>query len=42
MEENGQEKLSTKNLLGYSLGAVPTGLMAFMFTFKYIEFFFDD
>lgn len=41
MSANTGEKLSSKNLWGYALGAIPTGLMSFVFTFKYIEFFFD-
>ena len=36
------EKLSRKNLWGYAFGAIPTGLLGFVFSFKYIEFFFDD
>lgn len=36
------EKLSRKNLWGYAFGAIPTGLLGFVFSFKYIEYFFDD
>ena len=42
MSDPTKNQLSNKNLFGYALGAIPTGLMAFIFTFKYIEFFFDD
>lgn len=42
MENNKSEKLSSRELFGYALGAIPTGLMGFIFTFKYIEFFFND
>ncbi len=36
------QKLSRRNLWGWSLGAIPTGLFAFVFGLKYIEFFYDD
>lgn len=36
------ETLSRKNLWGYAFGAIPTGLLGFVFSFKYIEFFFND
>ncbi|MFX1264845.1 MAG: MFS transporter [Promethearchaeota archaeon] len=36
------ERLSRKNVWGYAFGAIPTGLLGFVFSFKYIEFFFDD
>ncbi|MDH4213935.1 MAG: MFS transporter [Candidatus Thorarchaeota archaeon] len=36
------EKLSRRNLWGWALGAIPTGLLAFVFSLKYVEFFFDD
>ncbi|TFG28443.1 MAG: MFS transporter [Promethearchaeota archaeon] len=35
-------KLTQRERFGYALGAVPFGLLAYIFTFKYIEFFFDD
>ena len=35
-------KLSRKNIWGYAFGAVPTGLFAYIFTLKYIEFFYND
>jgi GPH family glycoside/pentoside/hexuronide:cation symporter len=36
------EKLSRRNLWGWSLGSIPTGLLGFVFGLKYVEFFFDD
>ncbi|MHA2384316.1 MAG: MFS transporter [Candidatus Thorarchaeota archaeon] len=36
------EKLSRRNLWGWALGSIPTGLLAFVFGLKYVEFFFDD
>lgn len=39
---SSSEKLSRKNLWGYAFGSIPTGLLGFVFSFKYIEFFFDD
>ncbi|UCE11426.1 MAG: MFS transporter [Candidatus Thorarchaeota archaeon] len=42
MAFGSSEKLSRKNMWGYAFGAIPTGLLGFVFTFKYIEFFFDD
>ncbi len=36
------EKLSRRNLWGWTLGSIPTGLLAFIFGLKYVEFFFDD
>jgi len=42
MESVNSEKLSRKNLWGWSLGAIPTGLLAFVFSLKYVEFFYDD
>lgn len=37
-----EEKTRARHLLGWSFGAIPTGLLAFVFGFKYIEFFFND
>lgn len=42
MENNSLEKLSKRNLWGYALGAIPAGLLTFVFTLKYIELFYDD
>ena len=42
MEESGSGKLSNKLRLGYALGAIPNGLLIYIFDLKYIEFFFND
>jgi len=42
MERDTLDKLSRRQLFGYALGAVPAGLLAFIFSLKYIEYFFDD
>ena len=42
MENNSLGKLSKKNLWGYALGAIPAGLLSYVFTLKYIEHFYDD
>jgi len=42
MENNSLGKLSKKNLWGYALGAIPAGLLSYVFTLKYIELFYDD
>jgi len=36
------EKLTKKQLIGYSLGGIPAGLLIYIFNLKYIELFFDD
>jgi GPH family glycoside/pentoside/hexuronide:cation symporter len=36
------EKLSNKTKLSYALGAIPNGLLVYIFDLKYIEFFFND
>lgn len=41
MENKVESKLSRRNLWGYALGAIPSGLLAFIFSLKYIEFFYD-
>ncbi|MFX1445024.1 MAG: MFS transporter [Promethearchaeota archaeon] len=35
-------KLTQRERFGYALGAAPGGVLAYVFTFKYIEFFFND
>lgn len=35
-------KLKRRHLFGYAFGAIPTGLFAFIFSLKYIEFFYND
>ena len=42
MENKSLGKLSKKNLWGYALGAIPAGLLSYVFTLKYIELFYDD
>ncbi len=42
MENTNSNKLSTRTKLGYALGAIPNGLLVYMFDLKYIEFFFND
>lgn len=41
MENQNKKQLSSRNLWGYALGAIPNGLLVFIFGLKYIEFFFD-
>ncbi|MHA2474507.1 MAG: MFS transporter, partial [Promethearchaeota archaeon] len=36
------EKLSRRTLFGYSIGAIPAGLLAFIFGLKYVELFYDS
>jgi GPH family glycoside/pentoside/hexuronide:cation symporter len=36
-----KKQLSSRNLWGFALGAIPNALLAFIFGLKYIEFFFD-
>ncbi|MCK4282322.1 MAG: MFS transporter [Candidatus Lokiarchaeota archaeon] len=42
MENNKSEKLTNKQMLGYSFGGIPMALLGFVFTLYYVEFFFDD
>ena len=42
MEKTSNTKLSRRVLWGYSIGAIPAGLLAFIFGLKYIEFFYDS
>ncbi|MHA1294034.1 MAG: MFS transporter [Promethearchaeota archaeon] len=42
MTSESTGKLSGKNLWGYALGAVPTALLGFVFTLKYVEFFYNE
>lgn len=41
MENQGKKQLTSRNLWGYALGAIPSGLLVFIFGLKYIELFFD-
>ena len=36
-----KKQLSSRNLWGYALGAIPSGLLVFIFGLKYIELFYD-
>jgi GPH family glycoside/pentoside/hexuronide:cation symporter len=42
MENTSSTKLSSKTKIGYALGAIPNGLLLYIFDLKYIEFFFND
>ena len=42
MESSASQKLSNKTRIGYALGAIPNGLLIYIFDLKYIEFFFND
>ena len=42
MKEKSSGTLTNKMRLGYALGAIPNGLMLYIFDLKYIEFFFND
>ena len=42
MENSSSQKLSNKTRIGYALGAIPNGLLLYIFDLKYIEFFFND
>jgi GPH family glycoside/pentoside/hexuronide:cation symporter len=42
MESSTSQKLSNKTSFGYALGAIPNGLLIYIFDLKYIEFFFND
>ena len=41
MENQNKKQLSKRNLWGYALGAIPNGLLVFIFGLKYIELFYD-
>ncbi|MFX1477100.1 MAG: MFS transporter [Promethearchaeota archaeon] len=34
--------MSTRNLWGFAFGAIPSGLLTFIFSLKYIEFFYQE
>ena len=42
MENTSSKKLSSRTKIGYALGAIPNGLLLYIFDLKYIEFFFND
>ena len=37
-----KDELSSRNLWGYAIGAIPAGLLAYIFSLKYVELFYDD
>ena len=37
-----ENRLSKRNLWGYAIGAIPSGLLALIFNLKYIQFFYDQ
>lgn len=41
MSNQNTKQLSARNLWGYALGAIPNGLLVFIFGLKYIELFYD-
>ena len=41
MENQNKKQLTSRNLWGYALGAIPSGLLVFITGLKYIELFFD-
>jgi hypothetical protein len=42
MDNKISDKLTNRELFGYSIGAIPASLLAFIFYLKYIEFFYND
>ena len=42
MENKTPEKLTNRQMLGYSFGAIPMALLSFVFMLYYIEYFYDD
>ena len=42
LSESGKDKLSNRNLWGYAIGAIPAGLLSYIFSLKYVELFYDD
>lgn len=42
MENESTGKLTKKQLFGYAFGAIPAGLLMYVFNLKYIELFYDD
>jgi len=42
MEEKSSGTLTNKMRIGYALGAIPNGLLLYIFNLKYIEYFFND
>ncbi|MBA7647077.1 hypothetical protein ES703_54846 [subsurface metagenome] len=42
MSNSVKDKISSRNLWGYAIGAIPAGLLAYIFSLKYVELFYDD
>ncbi len=42
LSDNRKDRLSSRNLWGYAIGAIPAGLLAYVFSLKYVELFYDD
>ncbi|MFX1324396.1 MAG: MFS transporter [Promethearchaeota archaeon] len=42
MEKNVEGQLNRRNLWGFAVGAIPSGLLAFIFSLKYVEFFYQE
>ena len=42
MSNSEKDKISSRNLWGYAIGAIPSGLLAYIFSLKYVELFYDD
>ncbi|MHA1509029.1 MAG: MFS transporter [Promethearchaeota archaeon] len=42
LSNSGKDKLSTQNLWGYAIGAIPAGLLSYVFSLKYVELFYDN
>ncbi len=41
MENQDKKQLTSRNLWGYAIGAIPNGLLVFIFLLKYIQLFYD-
>jgi len=39
LSNSGKDKLSSRNLWGYAIGAIPAGLLSYVFSLKYVELF---
>jgi len=41
LEKQDKKQLTSRNLWGYAIGAIPNGLLVFIFLLKYVQFFYD-
>jgi GPH family glycoside/pentoside/hexuronide:cation symporter len=41
LENQDKQQLTSRNLWGYAIGAIPNGLLVFIFLLKYIQLFYD-